>query len=67
MKKFAIPQTPEEEAFSDAKEYLKNVKEILKAVPIEQNRYRDPKRAKEACGIGYLSAKESVDRGAILC
>jgi hypothetical protein len=41
--------------------YLNNAKEILKAIPVEDNTYTDIKHVREAFGIAYLSILEAIN------
>lgn len=41
--------------------YLSNAKETLKKSPIEDNRYRDDKYVKSACGVAYLGVLKAID------
>ena len=41
--------------------YLKNAKEILKGIPVEDNTYTDLKHVREAFGIAYLSILEAIN------
>lgn len=41
--------------------YLRNAKEILKAVPIEENTYTDIKPVREAFGTAYLAVLEAIN------
>ncbi len=50
-----------EEAIAEAKRYYKNAKDILKEVPVEYGIYKDGKKVREACAIGYLSALFAID------
>jgi hypothetical protein len=45
----------------EALRYLNNAKEILKAVPVEDNTYIDVKPVQEACGTAYLAVIKAVD------
>lgn len=45
----------------EALRYLNNAKEILKAVPVEDNTYTDIKPVQEACGTAYLAVLKAVD------
>jgi len=45
----------------EALRYLNNAKEILRKVPIEDNRYTDVKYVQEACGTAYLSVVKAID------
>ncbi|MEW6420019.1 MAG: DUF5618 family protein [Nitrospirota bacterium] len=45
----------------EALRYLNNAKEILKAVPIEDNLYLDIKPVREACGTAYLAVLMAID------
>ncbi len=45
----------------EAVRYLENAKEILKKSPIEDNRYRDDKYVKSACGVAYLGVLSAID------
>lgn len=41
--------------------YLNNAREILKAIPIEDNTYTDIKQVREAFGIAYLALLEAIN------
>ncbi len=41
--------------------YLNNAKEILKAIPVEDNTYTDLKHVREAFGIAYLAVSEAIN------
>lgn len=41
--------------------YLNNAKEILKAIPVEDNTYTDVKHVREAFGIAYLAVLEAIN------
>lgn len=41
--------------------YLKNAKEILKKVPIEDGTYTDIKPVQEACSTAYLAVINAID------
>jgi len=45
----------------EALRYLGNAKEILKAVPIEDNTYTDVKPVREAFGTAYLAVLEAIN------
>jgi len=45
----------------EAIRYLNNAKEILKAIPIEDNTYADVKPVQEACGTAYLAVLKAMD------
>ena len=45
----------------EAIRYLNNAKEILKAIPIEDNTYADVKPVQEACGTAYLAVLKAID------
>lgn len=45
----------------EALRYLNNAKEILRKIPIEDNRYTDVKYVQEACGTAYLSVVKAID------
>ncbi len=45
----------------EALRYLKNSRDILKSVPIEDNTYTDIKPVQEACGTAYLAVLKSID------
>lgn len=45
----------------EALRYLKNAKEMLKEVPIEDNAYTDVKPVQEACGTAYLAVLKAID------
>jgi hypothetical protein len=45
----------------EALRYLNNAKEILKKVPVEDNRYTDTKPVREAFGTAYLSILEAIN------
>ena len=45
----------------EALRYLNNAREILKAVPIEDNTYADVKAVQEACGTAYLAVLKAID------
>jgi hypothetical protein len=59
-KKFALPKTAEE-AFAEAYKLYENAKELLAKSPIEYGIYKDTKRVKEACGLGYLAPLRAID------
>ena len=44
-----------------ATRYLKNSKEILKTVPIEDDTYTDIKPVQKACGTAYLAIIKAID------
>jgi len=41
--------------------YLNNAKEILKAIPVEDDTYTDIKPVREAFGIAYLAVLEAIN------
>jgi hypothetical protein len=41
--------------------YLNNAKEMLKAVPVEDNTYTDVKPVREAFGTAYLAVLEAIN------
>jgi hypothetical protein len=41
--------------------YLNNAKEILKAVPVEDDTYADIKQVREAFGTAYLAVLEAIN------
>lgn len=41
--------------------YLNNAKEILRAIPVEDNTYTDIKHVREAFGIAYLAILEAIN------
>ena len=45
----------------EALRYLNNAKEILKKVPVEDNRYTDTKPVREAFGTAYSSILEAIN------
>jgi hypothetical protein len=45
----------------EALRYLNNAKEILKAVPVEDNTYTDVKPVREAFGTAYLAVLEAIN------
>jgi hypothetical protein len=45
----------------EALKYLNNAKEILKAIPVEDNTYMDLKQVREAFGIAYLALLEVIN------
>lgn len=45
----------------EALRYLNNAKEILKAVPVEDNTYTDIKPVREAFGTAYLAVLEAIN------
>lgn len=45
----------------EALRYLNNAKEILKAIPVEDNTYMDLKQVREAFGIAYLALLEVIN------
>ncbi len=45
----------------EALRYLKNAKEILRSVSIEDNTYTDIKGVQEACGTAYLAILKAID------
>jgi hypothetical protein len=47
--------------YKEALRYLNNAKEILNKVPVEDNRYTDTKRVREAFGTAYLSILEAIN------
>ena len=46
----------------EALRYLKNAREILKAVPVEDNTYTGVKPVQEACGTAYLAVLKAIDQ-----
>jgi hypothetical protein len=46
----------------EALRYLENAKEMLKAVPVEDNTYTDVKPVQEACGTAYLAVLKAIDQ-----
>ncbi|MBI3584747.1 MAG: DUF5618 family protein [Nitrospinae bacterium] len=46
---------------SEAIRYLKNAKDILGKVPIEDNIYTDIKPVRESCGTAYLAILKGID------
>jgi len=46
--------------------YLNNAKEILKAIPVENNTYIDLKHVREAFGIAYLAVLEAINEYLII-
>ncbi len=46
----------------EALRYLENAREILKAVPVEDNTYTDVKPVQEACGTAYLAVLKAIDQ-----
>jgi hypothetical protein len=50
-----------EEALKEARRYLANAKDILKKVPVENNRYQDDKYVRTAAGIAYLAPLKAID------
>jgi hypothetical protein len=46
----------------EALRYLKNAREILKTVPVEDNTYTDVKPVQEACGTAYLAVLKAIDQ-----
>tara|TARA_B100002003_G_C13858658_1_gene420502 strand:+ start:64 stop:441 length:378 start_codon:yes stop_codon:yes gene_type:complete len=49
----------------EALRYLKNAKDILKKVPIEDNFYTDIKPVREAFGTAYLAILEAINEALI--
>ena len=45
----------------EALRYLNNAKEILKAIPVEDNTYTDVKPVREAFGTAYLAVLEAIN------
>lgn len=45
--------------------YLKNAREILKSVPVEENEYTDIKPVREACATAYLAVLEAINESLI--
>jgi hypothetical protein len=45
----------------EALRYLKNAKEILKSVPVENNIYTDVKPVRESFGTAYLAILEAIN------
>jgi hypothetical protein len=45
----------------EALRYLNNAKEILKAVPVDDNTYTDVKPVQEACATAYLAVLKAID------
>jgi len=45
----------------EALRYLNNAKEILKAVPVDDNTYTDVKPVREAFGTAYLAVLEAIN------
>lgn len=41
--------------------YLNNAKEMLKAIPVEDNTYTDIKHVREAFGTAYLAVLEAIN------
>jgi hypothetical protein len=48
-------------AMKEALRYLNNAREILKAVPVEDNTYTDIKPVREAFGTAYLAVLEAIN------
>jgi hypothetical protein len=46
----------------EALRYLENAREMLKAVPVEDNTYTDVKPVQEACGTAYLAVLKAIDQ-----
>jgi hypothetical protein len=46
----------------EALRYLENAKEMLKAIPVEDNTYADVKPVQEACGTAYLAVLKAIDQ-----
>lgn len=49
------------EALKEARRYLSNARDILKSVPVEDNRYQDDKYVRNAAGIAYLAPLKAID------
>ncbi|MBI3990035.1 MAG: DUF5618 family protein [candidate division NC10 bacterium] len=45
----------------DVLRYLRNAKELIKTIPIEDNTYTDVKPVREAMGAAYLAALEAIN------
>lgn len=45
----------------EALRYLNNAKEILKAIPVEDNTYTDIKPVRKALGTAYLAVLEAIN------
>jgi hypothetical protein len=46
----------------EALRYLEHAKEMLKAIPVEDNTYADVKPVQEACGTAYLAVLKAIDQ-----
>jgi hypothetical protein len=50
-----------QDALAEANRYIENAKDILRTVPIENNRYQDDKYVRTAAGIAYLAPLKAID------
>ncbi len=50
-----------EEALAEANRYVANARDILKTVPIQNNRYQHVKYVRTAAGIAYQVPLKAID------
>jgi uncharacterized protein (UPF0332 family) len=55
------PQAIRQEAYSEAVRYMENARETLKKAGKEDQRYKDPKYVKTACGTAYSGVLLALD------